>query len=98
MLKYFQIWIKPDRQQRFKDIAKATGRTQVEVFERMTEHYLESDEYKDLVRLNSKRKKRNTMIALILVIGLATLSSPWAQQRVLPLASQCNPMEPTCLR
>lgn len=69
MLQQLQIWLKPEIKSDFKSVSQNTGRTQVEIFERMIDNYKETDEYKDLVRLNAKQKKRRTMIVVALIAG-----------------------------
>jgi hypothetical protein len=90
-MRYFQIWLKPWRIESFRSIANNTGRTQVEIFERMTEMYESSEEYKDLVKLNNKRKKRNAIIASAFVLMLASMLSLFSM-RTSPrgLASFCS--------
>jgi transposase-like protein len=92
-MRYFQIWLKPWRIEAFRSISNNTGRTQVEIFERMTEMYENSDEYKELVKLNNKRKKHNAIVASALILLIATtLSLFFEQHERVDLASSCNLM------
>lgn len=99
MVKYFQLWSWDGDKESFKETSDDIGRTQVETFNRMIRVFRDSDEYKELVKLNAKQKKRKVIIALALIVGtmLSYLSMRSSSQE-LPLASPCSPTEPDCLR